>query len=364
MISGTTSMRSVSRLIMVTAGLLVASAGFSQAMSFPGELAPGDTKLGRYFDTYSLQLTAGERIVATLSSEQFDAYLILESPDGREIENDDYSEGSDARIDALTDVPGIWKIKASSYEEGEQGEYLLSVVRERLQELESYTGALDEGDPVSVKGEYYDSYKVFLERNQRVVISMRSEQFDPFLVLKPLRGRRLLNDDYEAETESRIDFIAEASGQYEIFATSYTGGETGEYSLRILLGDRMKVQEIEGRLDFEDPELEEYGFYEMHPLYLEEGQRVILEMRSDSLDTLLMVEGPDGFYSENDDYNEQTFISRIELFAPVEGEYIITTAGYEAGAEGSYTLKIYSSGISGLRLRNTRQLARLTPAGL
>jgi len=361
MIPGTTPMRSVFRLFVVAAGLLIASVGFSQSMSFPGELGPGDAKLGRYFDTYPLQLAEGERIVATLSSYDFDAYLILESPDGRETENDDYSDGSDARIDALVDVPGTWKVKVSSYEEGEQGAYLLTVVREKLQELESYSGILDEGDSVSVKGEYYDSYEVFLERNQRVVISMCSELFDPFLVLKPLRGRRMLNDDYEVETESRIDFIAEASGQYEIFATSYMGGERGQYSLRILLGERMNVQEIEGYLDFDDPELEEYGFFEMHPLFFEEGQRIILEMTSDELDTLLMVEGPDGFYAENDDYSEQTYISRIELFVPAEGEYIVTTASYDVGVEGSYTLKIYSAGIGGLRLRNTHQLALAGP---
>jgi hypothetical protein len=362
MIPGSTAARSVCRLCIIAAGLLAATMGFSQSMAFRGELGPGDAKLGRYFDTYTLQLTAGERIVATLSSSDFDACLILESPDGGEIENDDYGEDSDARIDVLIDIPGTWKVKVSSYEEGEQGEYLLQVIRERFEELESYTGILDEGDSVSVKGEYYDSYKVFLERNQRVVISMRSEQFDPFLVLKPVRGRRVVNDDYEVETESRLDFIAETSGQYEIFATSYTGGELGEYSLRILLGERMNLREIEGYLDFDDPELEEYGFYEVHSLYLEEGQRVILEMTSGSLDTLLMVEGPDGFYTENDDYNEQTFISRIELFAPVQGEYIIATASYDAGAEGSYTLKIYSFGISGLFLRNSLQLAQLTVA--
>jgi hypothetical protein len=364
MISGINHIRSVFRLCFVVAGLSVCSAGFAQSMSFPGELGPGDTKLGRYFDTYSLQLTVGERIVATLSSYDFDAYLILESPDGREIENDDYSDESDARIDALIDVAGIWKVKVSSYEDGEQGEYLLTVVRERLEELESYTGILEEGDAVSVKGEYYDSYTVFLERNQRVVISMLSEQFDPFLVLKPPRGRRMINDDYETEGESRLDFIAETSGQYEIFTTSYTGGELGRYSLRILLGEKMNLQEIDGYLDSEDPELEEYGFYEMHPLFLEQGQRIILEMTSDHFDTLLMVEGPEGFYAENDDYNEQTFISRIELFAPVEGQYIITTASYDVGAEGRYTLKIYSFGMSELLLRNSHQLAQLTPSGL
>jgi len=355
------SSRSDVRSLLIVTSLLVASLGFSQSMSFPGELGPGDTKLGRYFDTYPLQLTAAERIVATLSSHDFDAYLILESPDGREIENDDYSDSSDARIDALVDVSGTWKIKVSSYEEGEQGEYLLIVDRERLQELESYTGILDEQDMISVKGEYFDGYSVFLERNQRVVVSMRSERFDPFLVLKPPRGRRIVNDDHDTESESRIDFIVEDSGQYEVFATSYAGDERGEYSLRILLGERMNVQEIDGYLDSDDPELEDYGFYEMHPLHLEEGQRIILEMTSDELDTLLFVQGPDGFYAENDDYNDQIDISRIEMFATAEGEYIISTASFDTGVEGSYTLKIYSFGISGLRLRNSHQLALAGP---
>jgi hypothetical protein len=171
----------------------------------------------------------------------------------------------------------------------------------------------------------------------------------------------MLNDDYESENESRIDFIAETSGQYRIFATSYTGGEEGEYSLRILLGDRMNVQAIDGYLDFGDPELEEYGFYEVHPLFLEEEQHIILEVTSEQLDTLLMVEGPQGFYSENDDYNEQTTVSRIELFTPVQGEYIVTTGSYEVGVEGPYTLKIYTFGVSGLRLRNSHQLAVAVP---
>jgi hypothetical protein len=358
------SSRSDVRSLLIVTSLLVSSVGFSQSVSFPGELGPGDTKLGRYFDTYPLQLAVGERVVATLSSHDFDAYLYLESPEGRETENDDYgeeSDGGDARIDALVDVPGIWRLKVSSYEEGEEGAYLLTVDRERLHQLESFTGMLDEEDPISVKGEHYDSYTVFLERNQRVVISMFSEQFDPFLVLKPPAGRRMLNDDYYTETESRIDFIAEASGQYEIFATSYTGDEQGDYSLRILLGERMNVQEIGGYLDSHDQALEDYGFYEMHPLHLEEGQRIILEMISEEVDTLLFVEGPDGFYAENDDYNDQIYISRLEIFAPVEGEYIINTGSFDTGVEGSYTLKIYSFGISGLRLRVSHQLAMAGP---
>jgi hypothetical protein len=200
-----------------------------------------------------------------------------------------------------------------------------------------------------------------MEQNQRVIVTMQSEYFDPFLVVKPPRGRRLVNDDYQSEVESRIDFVSERAGTYEVFATSYAGEEMGEYSLRILLGERMNVQEIIGYLDVDDYALEEYGFYESHPLFLEEGQHIILEMTSDELDTLLIVEGPEGFYEENDDYNEQTHISRLEIFADWEGEYLITTACYDADVEGNYTLKIYTFGVSGILTRNTHQLALLAP---
>jgi len=352
-------LRSHARYILVAAALFVAAAGFSQSMRYPGELGPGDTKLGRYFDTYPLQLTAGDRIVATLRSYDFDAYLNLESPDGTEVENDDYSDDGDARLDVLVDVPGTWKIKVTSYEEGEQGEYLLTVNRERLREIDAYTGVLDSRDPVSVKGEHYDRYTVELQRNQRVILSMQSEEFDAFLVLNPPQGPRIVNDDYLEETESRIDFIAEAGGVYEVYATSYAGGEQGRYSLRVLLGEQVNVQEIGGYLDFDDPELEEYGHFEIHPLYIDEGEHLILEMTSEDLDTLLIVEGPDGFYAENDDHNEQTYISRLELFAETEGEYFLTTASYDAGVEGGYTLKIYSFGVSGMLTRSPHQLALL-----
>lgn len=342
MISMKRLVRKAVALLTFTAGMLAAAVGFSQAMLYPGELGPGDTKLGKYFDTYTLQLSSGDRVVATLGSVDFDAYLLFESPNGTELENDDYAEGNDARLDVIVDTPGIWKVKVTSYEEGEQGKYLLSVNRERLRELESFSGVLDPGDRTSIKGEHYERYPVQVAAGQRILVTMMSEEFDSFLVLKPPRGRRMISDDYLNDLESRIDFIAETDGMYELYATSYEGGEVGVYSLRVMLGEPAKVEQIGGYLDEGDQELDEYGYFDLHSLYLNSGDHLIVEMISERIDTLLRIEGPGGYYEENDDYNEQTFISRIELFAAAEGEYNITAASYEVGVAGSYTLKICS----------------------
>jgi hypothetical protein len=343
MIQAKCSGKALAGFLVAFSGLLVATPGISQSLLYQGELGPGDTKLGKYFDTYPLQLSSGDRIVATLRSADFDAYLHVEAPDGTEVENDDYGEGSDARLDVIAHVSGIWKVKVTTYEEQEDGQYLLVVNRERLEQYDAWEAALAEEDPTSVKGEYYDRYSIEVEPGQRIVICMQSEQIDTFLVLKPPHGQVMINDDYLTENESRIDYVAETAGIYELYATSYRSAEQGPYSLRVLLGGRMKGSRLDGYLDAGDPQLEDYGYYDLHALFLRQGEHVIIEMTSDDFDTFLAVEGPNGFYEENDDYNELTHISRLELFAEAEGEYRIFAASYEAAASGSYALKIYSS---------------------
>jgi hypothetical protein len=49
---------------------------------------------------------------------------------------------------------------------------------------------------------------------------------------------------------------------------------------------------------------------------------------------------------------------RSQVAISIPARFGSPTESYEVGVEGSYTLKIYTFGISGLLLRNTHQLAR------
>jgi hypothetical protein len=335
--------------LVLAAAFLVGAAVFGQSVTHAGTLGPGDAKLGKYFDSYPLQLTVGERLLATLRSEAFDAYLILEAPDGTELENDDYGESNDARFDVLIDQAGEWRLKVTSYEEGEEGEYLLVINRERLRLHDTYHGALEEGDPASIKGELYDRYFLQVEANERILVSLRSDEFDTFLAVKTPAGTVEVNDDYASEDESRIDVVAPQAGAYEIYATSFMTRETGAYTLQIYLGGRAAVREVTGILADGDQVVEEYGYFEEHPLYLAAGEHILVEMTSEEVDTILIVEGPEGFREINDDFNDLTYISRLDLFAAVEGEYRILAGSYDPGGTGAYTLKIYSFGSAGSR---------------
>jgi hypothetical protein len=70
MVSGTTPIRTVSRLFLAVAAVLITSAAFAQTTSFPGELGPGDTKLGRYSSRVELFAPLqGEYLIKTASCE-------------------------------------------------------------------------------------------------------------------------------------------------------------------------------------------------------------------------------------------------------------------------------------------------------
>jgi hypothetical protein len=336
--------------LILGAAILAGPGAFGQSMVQRGTLGPGDARLGKYFDVYPLQLAVGERLVATLRSEEFDAYLVLERPDGLELANDDFGDSNDARLDVLADQAGEWRLKVTSYEDGEEGAYRLAVNRELLHLEDTQHGELGAGDPASIKGELYDRYFLQVQANERILVSLRSGEFDTFLALKSPSGEVEVNDDYLSEEESRIDTVAPLAGTYEIYATSYLTGETGGYTLQVYLGGRTAVRELDGFLAEGDSQLEEYGYFEEHPLHLATGEHVLVEMTSDEVDTVLVIEGPGGFRELNDDFNDLVHISRIDLFAEAEGEYRILAAAYDSGSSGAYTLKIYTFGAAGRKM--------------
>ena len=334
--------------------LLAAMSVGAQNEIYEGRLGPGDTKLGRFFDTYTLNFDEGVRVVVDLISTDFDSLLLAEAPDGTELENDDYEEdSSSSRLDFIVTVSGEWRVKATSYEDDEQGAYTLKITTERIGQVQSRTGVLAEEDTMALKGEYYDTFPIRVQKNQRIFVELRSDEFDTYLVVKPATGQPLINDDFLSENTSRIEYIAEATGSTQVHVTSFEPAETGSYTLAIVYGEQVDIQTQAGRLDSGDKILPEHGHSDEYYLTLNVGQHIIVELVSADFDTFLRVEKPDGFYEENDDYNDETSISRLEVFAAASGEYRIFAAAYGEGETGSYTLKLINLSGSSSTLRWT-----------
>lgn len=96
-----------------------------------GTLEEGDPvrEDGSYYEGWALDLAAGDHVVLTLSSPDFDAYLTFVSPDDRTFDDDDGAGNTDSRLDVVIDEPGRWIVVANTLSAGDTGGYTLTVER-------------------------------------------------------------------------------------------------------------------------------------------------------------------------------------------------------------------------------------------
>ncbi|HEX8471665.1 MAG TPA: pre-peptidase C-terminal domain-containing protein, partial [Brevundimonas sp.] len=94
-----------------------------------GQLQRGDETLdsGEYVDTYSFQGTRGTRVAVELTSSAFDAYTILTTPSGEQIDNDDGEDGTNSRLDTVLSETGEYQVQVTSFAAAETGSYRFSV---------------------------------------------------------------------------------------------------------------------------------------------------------------------------------------------------------------------------------------------
>lgn len=109
--------------------LLTFLLGFAAAQT--GSLAPGDQQLetGEYFDLEPYVAAAGETLDLSLSSADFDVYLIVLDPDGEVLAEVDDSEGfgTDVQLQLELAAAGEYTFAITSALPGETGAYALAI---------------------------------------------------------------------------------------------------------------------------------------------------------------------------------------------------------------------------------------------
>ena len=101
------------------------------------------------------------------------------------------------------------------------------------QGIASY-GALESGDDILDDGEYCDYFSFEGHAGALAVVVLRTEEFDPYLIVRAPSGEQIDNDDHEGDaSRSLVTFPMHEDGIYTVGVTSYEAGEVGAYSLLV-----------------------------------------------------------------------------------------------------------------------------------
>ena len=338
-----------------------------------GSLAEGDPALserGR-FKVYRFDARKGQRLVATMRSEAFDAFLTVARSVGGITDafktDDDRGGGTDARVRFVVPEDGEYLLVAQSLAEEGVGAYTLALetapepTTAQSRELrlgQTVTGALAETDAILEDDDtFYDTWVISGRAGQRLLIEMKSDSFDTFLSFGKMENDEFNatgNDDDGGEgTNSRLTVTVPESGEFLIRANSM-GTATGPYTLTVTERPPPPPaptprpiavgQEVSGELSDDDAVMEDESYYDYYSFEGRAGERYRITMRSDDFDAFLALGRMDGgSFSEidsNDDGGADGTNSQLEVTLPAAGRYVIRANSLSGGNTGAYTLKL------------------------
>jgi hypothetical protein len=225
--------------------------------------------------------------------------------------------------------------------------------------LNSRVVELTDADTVTV-GEPIDSW---LQGNPRDIsltieeaglyqLEMRSDDFDAYLEITGPNGYAREDDDSAGNLDARIsDFLA--PGEYTLTPRSAYGDGSGVYTLSV------EPHELPGDGELRNdgsltPDDSLNGWFSgqalSYQVEVEEAGMYQIEMRSSDIDSYLVLEGPNGYYREDDDSAGNLDARIADFLAP--GTYELTARTAYGESSGMFTLSMQPHDMPDVELRN------------
>lgn len=191
-----------------------------------------------YFNIYTFEGNAGQRVRINMNSNQVDSYLLLYGPNQEYLgENDDIGNSRDARLEITLPSNGTYFVFANSYGASEQGPYELSIdsLNSHSRYLLSENGILNNQDDRLTDNSLYDEYSFSGQQGQTVTISLNSQEFDAYLLLIDNQGNKIAENDDSAQNNSNSTIQIELpyTGQYKVIVNAYDQRGQGSYQMTV-----------------------------------------------------------------------------------------------------------------------------------
>lgn len=219
--------------------------------SFEGEIGEGDPRDGddRGYDAFLFSGVEGQRIQATMRSGDFDTFLQVGRPGDSFTalaeDDDGLMEGTDSRLNFTLPEDGDYVLRALPLGSEGKGLYALELTDRGPQPQpgsiligSTAWGTLTDTDATTESNSAYDAYRVTLREDEKLLITMVSNELDSFLTIgrdKEDGAFEVLgsDDDGLSDTHARLEWTAPADGTFEIRAGAYQFGQFGVYALTV-----------------------------------------------------------------------------------------------------------------------------------
>ena len=222
-------------------------------------------------------------------------------------------------------------------------------------ELGVNSGTLSEGDFTHGDGRFFDAWVYRISTPSELVITLNSADFDAYLVVAEREGGgfRVLDEDDDggSDSNSTLTYRFPDPGFYVILATTYSGGETGNYDLILGRAGTTTLPVIDAgstvrsELSFTDDTRSNGTHYRAWNYEGVAGERVTADLTSEDFDTYLVIgQGRMGSSFESlgrDDDGGNGTNSRLSVTLPEDGIYSVLASSYDV-AEGEFTLIVES----------------------
>ena len=257
---------------LLAAAALVPAAAAAQRPIVPGELTRGSLDAGdprlqddTFFDDWVFEGRRGETVVVSMESRAFDAFVFLGTlryGSFQEVaRDDDGGNGTDARLEVRLPEDGTYVVRATSLRVA-SGPYTLSLVGGRapsawyeppraephrpdrgvpggyLAPGRAVSGRLSAADPTLDNGAFFHLYRYAGRRGEELRATLRSDEFDAYLVLGTPGGRHGIetalarDDDGAGGRDAHLVFTLPYDGEYVIRVNSLLPA-AGEYTLEL-----------------------------------------------------------------------------------------------------------------------------------
>ena len=344
---------------------------------------------GSRYKMYAFVGAKGDTVAVDLSSDDFDANLLVADASGNSLSrNDDSGEKCNARLTFVPPSTGNFRIYANSSAQAELGEFKLTLSRGRARAAadtvcrgfgrvsgmvevgQTITGTLSSEDPeFPSDSTYFERWILPVRPNQAFTVDLTSDDFDAYLLLTRGRGDKIVeNDDGGGGCNARLVYTAtddhplrvvvntasrprRQTGRFTLKVTdgegatepkgncrfrgataaATTAGVGGVVATQASLGNNqggsipaVRVGEtVNGSLSSSDSLYPDGSYFKFYQFTAPAGQVITIDLASDDFDPVLIVRGDDLDASVINDDGGPGCSSRISRSFPSRGPYRI-----------------------------------------